>query len=309
MEETRKWVSGRNRLLTAAVGRIERIELGGLLLRVRALCDALDVERTPTGRHMHPFCEFSVMARGAMRWEVEGGAVVELDAAEKGFVMIPPNTPHVRTPLDTPSVITGFMLEFGHSTAWGKELAEKLPKLILRRGCHFGADPGLSAALKVWDEELEGVKPLCLSRLPLLVQDFVVSFFRVHFGGEFGVEAPGRAEVAARVETFIEENLDKPIALDALAARLGMSVRHLSRVFAEDAGVSLGKHIAERKMLLARWELAHTDTLVKAIAADLGFEDVGYFCRAFKKRFGDTPEASRAPKPRVVTVSAARGSS
>jgi len=293
MEDMWKRALGRNRLLAAAASRIERIELGGLLLRIRSLCDALDMERTPTGRHTHPFCEFSFMARGAMRWEVEGGTVVELDATAKDLVMIPPNTPHVRTPLEVPSVITGFMLESGHSTAWGKDFVDKLPKLILRRGCHFRGDPGLSATLKGWDDELEEARPLRMSRLPLLIQDFVVSFFRLHFGDEFKLEATGRRDVAAQVDAFIEENLDKAISLTALAARLGMSVRHLSRVFAEETGVPLGKHVAERKMLMARWELQHTDKLVKAIAADLGFEDVGYFCRAFKKRFGAPPEAAR----------------
>jgi AraC-like DNA-binding protein len=94
----------------------------------------------------------------------------------------------------------------------------------------------------------------------------------------------------AAARTFIEEHLTDPgLGAEQVAAATGISERQLSRVFAAD-GVSVPRHILERRLQLARALLsstAHADqaSTVAEIAGRCGFMSAAYFSHAFRKRF------------------------
>ncbi|WP_411733835.1 AraC family transcriptional regulator [Paeniglutamicibacter sp.] len=100
----------------------------------------------------------------------------------------------------------------------------------------------------------------------------------------------------ATARSYIEDNLcDPELGAPRIAAGIGISERHLSRIFAE-AGEPPGSYIRERRLELARDLLsdpARHATPVGAIADQVGFASQGYFARAFKARFGSSPLALR----------------
>jgi len=57
--------------------------------------------------------------------------------------------------------------------------------------------------------------------------------------------------------------------------------------------MSLGLFILERKLRIAQRLLATTDYPVKTIALELGYSDVGYFCRVFRTHLLGTPNNYR----------------
>ncbi|MHA7243783.1 helix-turn-helix transcriptional regulator [Paeniglutamicibacter antarcticus] len=87
----------------------------------------------------------------------------------------------------------------------------------------------------------------------------------------------------------------------AVAAAVGISERHLSRIFAE-AGESLGSDFRERRLQLATEILtgpAHGSMPVGRISRELGFASQSCFPRVFKARFGITPLALRRESVRA----------
>jgi AraC-like DNA-binding protein len=98
------------------------------------------------------------------------------------------------------------------------------------------------------------------------------------------------AAYRAAARTFIDHNLADP-ALSAaqVAAAVGISTRHLSRVFAE-AGPSVPKYVLARRLEAARGLLERPEAgamTVAAVAHRCGFASAAHFSNAFRARFGE----------------------
>ena len=111
-------------------------------------------------------------------------------------------------------------------------------------------------------------------------------------GGRIGLPVAHRA--AARA--FIEENLADPTLSAAdVATAIGISERHLSRIFAA-AGTSVPRYILSRRLDSAYAMLTGTGTeQVRAadVAARCGFTSTAYFSHTFRNRFGVTTREVR----------------
>ena len=106
-----------------------------------------------------------------------------------------------------------------------------------------------------------------------------------------GAQAARPAAYRAAARTFIEENLTDPgLGADQVAAAIGISERHLSRVFAADEA-SVPRYVLSRRLELARAMLAASapgqeTATVAEIAARCGFVSTTYFSHVFRKQFG-----------------------
>jgi AraC family transcriptional regulator, regulatory protein of adaptative response / DNA-3-methyladenine glycosylase II len=78
-----------------------------------------------------------------------------------------------------------------------------------------------------------------------------------------------------------------------LAARLGISARHLRRVFGAQLGVSPLQYLQTRKLLTAKQLLADTSLPVTQIAAASGFASLRRFNAAILERYGLSPTQMR----------------
>lgn len=90
--------------------------------------------------------------------------------------------------------------------------------------------------------------------------------------------------------------LDEPEAWDGaapsighLAARLGVSDRHLRRIFEAQLGVSPLRYLQTRRLLAAKQLLADTDLPVSAVALASGFASLRRFNAAFSAHYGLSP--------------------
>lgn len=87
--------------------------------------------------------------------------------------------------------------------------------------------------------------------------------------------------------------------LQALAARLGVSDRHLRRVFEQRLGVSPLQYLLTRKLLSAKQLLADTALPVSEVALASGFSSLRRFHAAFSARYGLNPtQMRRGPSSR-----------
>ena len=100
----------------------------------------------------------------------------------------------------------------------------------------------------------------------------------------------------ASARCFIDEHLADPdLCPGRVADAVGISERHLTRVFAEE-GEPPSAYVLRRRLERARSLLAdegERTTPIAAVAARCGFSSQAYFARVFKARFGMTPLAAR----------------
>lgn len=92
---------------------------------------------------------------------------------------------------------------------------------------------------------------------------------------------------------WAQDNLDRPLALTALADRVHLSPRTLDRRFREQLGVSPGRWLLERRVEAARELLETTQLTVEAVSAQVGLSSGANLRRRFQDAVGTTPAAYR----------------
>lgn len=102
----------------------------------------------------------------------------------------------------------------------------------------------------------------------------------------------GRAAVRAAVN-YIEEHLADPITLRDIAFHTGRSVRSIQQAFHDDLRTTPMNYVRDRRLERARNQLADAlprdGVTVTEVAERWGFNHLGNFSAAYRKRFGESP--------------------
>ncbi len=89
---------------------------------------------------------------------------------------------------------------------------------------------------------------------------------------------------------YIEKYFAKKLTLLEIAEYANVSVSNLCHSFKEKHGTSVFAYIMNFRLRNARnLILSEPGLQIKAVAGASGFDDVSYFCRAYKKKFGKSP--------------------
>jgi AraC-like DNA-binding protein len=112
----------------------------------------------------------------------------------------------------------------------------------------------------------------------------------VLLGAGFGARRPLDTGPLARAEEFIAANLAEALTPTLIARAAGMSVRALHYAFRQNRARTPGEFVRERRLDRARDLLADAASrTVTEVALDCGFNHMGDFSAAYRRRFGETP--------------------
>ena len=87
---------------------------------------------------------------------------------------------------------------------------------------------------------------------------------------------------------YINENLDRKLSLDEVAARFYISRGTVNKLFRESMGSSFYRYVTQRRLALAR-ALINEGKSMKNAGLRCGFSDYSTFYKAFKKEYGISP--------------------
>jgi AraC-like DNA-binding protein len=108
-------------------------------------------------------------------------------------------------------------------------------------------------------------------------------------GGDGAVQGPSYAHREA-ARSYIDRHLfDSALSAAQVAGAIGISTRHLSRVFADD-GTTVPKYVLARRLDAARALLQRpgaTSLMIAEVAHRCGFTSAAHFSGAFASRFGE----------------------
>ncbi|MBA3537072.1 MAG: helix-turn-helix domain-containing protein [Tatlockia sp.] len=99
---------------------------------------------------------------------------------------------------------------------------------------------------------------------------------------------------------LIYDNIDKPITLEEIALKSGLSLASMKRLCEQAINQSPGAFIRRLRMELAFRSLQSRETSVLEVALASGFEDQSSFARRFKETFGFSPTQARE-KMKIVS--------
>lgn len=99
--------------------------------------------------------------------------------------------------------------------------------------------------------------------------------------------------ILKKVVDFINENINKHISIEELAALTRWESRHFQRQFNKYIGKTPLKFITFRKIEKAKALLIETKIPTRQVGYEMGFTSHGNFCATFKKHTGKTPEEYR----------------
>ncbi len=103
-----------------------------------------------------------------------------------------------------------------------------------------------------------------------------------------------------KAKRYIEEHLAEAICIADLAAELGTSYRHFSRLFKASVGVSPQQYHIELRINRAKELLVDRNNRIGEISAQLGFYDPLYFCRLFRKQTNHSPSEWRDLRGQII---------
>jgi AraC-like DNA-binding protein len=100
-------------------------------------------------------------------------------------------------------------------------------------------------------------------------------------------------EKMKQVLKYVENNYMEKITIADIAATVDYSESHFMRYFKETMGISFIGYLKDYRLTVAARLLASSDSSVLDIASEVGFDNLSYFNRAFKQKYGMTPRQFR----------------
>ena len=125
-----------------------------------------------------------------------------------------------------------------------------------------------------------------MGKLSAIAYEFFIDFFE---------ETNNKKSTALdKILSHIEKTFRENQSLEDIAKVGGVSVSTLCHGFKKSQGKTVMEHIVSLRLEWAKWYIvANPSCLVKEVAKLSGFDDVSYFCRAFKKKYGSSPSRGR----------------
>ncbi|GGH36334.1 ABC transporter substrate-binding protein [Paenibacillus segetis] len=100
---------------------------------------------------------------------------------------------------------------------------------------------------------------------------------------------PKKTDLIEQIIQYIHEHYYEPITLESLAELWSYSIQYLSKQFKQRTGRSPIEYVIQTRMAKAKEIMMCSDVSIQEIAASVGYSDVFYFTRLFKKQVGITP--------------------
>jgi transcriptional regulator GlxA family with amidase domain len=165
-------------------------------------------------------------------------------------------------------------------------------RLFLRDGC-FATSGGLTAGM---DLALALVEDLGAAAALAVARYLVMYVKRPGNQAQFSAPLAAQAQGDARMGTLVDwllANLANELTIERMVERAAMSARNFRRVFAETYRMTPARFVEKLRLEQACMRLTQSKASIERIASGVGFNSADAFRRAFRARYGATPNEYR----------------
>jgi AraC-like DNA-binding protein len=199
------------------------------------------------------------------------------------LLLVPPGVPHHGFSRHRRLTLGSFHVEV--TLPGGQDVFALLaPPMVRKVPTGSRLDCYLRAAMEEWDRSDNLTSLMLRPWAKLITLELLAS------DAAAGLLAPRAVDpLVAEMLDELTRRLDHPVTLDDLARWAGFTPQHINRTFRRVLGVTPLQYLAGLRMDRAAALLVDGRLTVRAIAAQVGFDDPFYFSRLFKQHFGRSP--------------------
>ncbi|MNO36231.1 HTH-type transcriptional regulator YesS [compost metagenome] len=114
-----------------------------------------------------------------------------------------------------------------------------------------------------------------------------------HLSQELAARAVKERNPMTDIVKYIEQNYQSDLSLQEVAGKFYVSREYISRKFKQEYGINFSDYIGSVRIDKAKLLLQNPNLKLSQISEMVGFHDVKYFSKVFKKQVGFTPKDYR----------------
>ena len=249
--------------------------------------------------HWHREFEFSLVAGGSVTCKI-GQKAISLDAGDGLFLNS--KTIH-RFEAAEGGTLKNLIFPAEFIASPGSIVAQKYVQPVLSARCEYVV---LKQGQISDDESLRLMGEMCgtvesggpvwelrTQRLALELWGELYALFRNRLGEERLREGHFSQARLREMLSYIHRNYGGTITLKDISAAANISPSEALRCFRAGVGTTPVRYLNQYRLRRAKDLLLSTGDTVTAVAAAVGFESAGYFCRVFKASYGLAPNEFR----------------
>lgn len=163
-------------------------------------------------------------------------------------------------------------------------LSGSLPFIKSNAGCY---DMVMERLRTVWGEWQEGL-PYVRLRAAALTLEALALWSRELVRGEQTTVSQQHVD---RMKAYLQDHYRGKVTKDHLGEFIGRSPNHAATLFRQVTGQTISEYVHSLRMRTAVYMLTESLLTVSEISDYLGYSDVTYFQRVFKRSLGHSPSA------------------
>lgn len=261
--------------------------------KIRSLSEVLAGKDLNQDLHRHDFYFFLVVTKGAGLHAID---FIKFPVTEYSIFIMRPGQVHQ---LYLKAGSEGYLLEFNKEFRFLSPVSgnQQLRKTTNRNFCKLEKKDfsTLSATLQSMLEEYRAKQEGYENVIKATMEVFLTQYLRYRQHSE-SASMKANTYQQEKLQEFmdlLETNISTTKQVAAYADMVHLSPFQLNSITKSFLGKTVTELIEDQILLEAKRYLLATSNQVNQIAFQLGYEDVSYFIRFFKKRTGQTPEAFR----------------
>lgn len=148
---------------------------------------------------------------------------------------------------------------------------------------------------KIYNDFISLCNLLFMDKIPLIEKEenlinFISSLFLEFTDiGKVENNDTKNLKIALKIQSYLEENVEDEILLEAISKHMNLSVVHILRIFKQEFGLPIHSYLLNQKVHFAK-DLLRKNIPISEIAQMSGFFDQSHLNKSFKRVFQLTPK-------------------
>lgn len=245
--------------------------------------------------HWHEEAELTVILKGRCRYQID---LVEYEAEEGDILFVPPLVLHAIRKKAEEEMISEtyvFHLNFLGGNSTDICAARYLTPIIrqeIRLPHKITKEHPVYVSLKRVFDQIRSVYDSNITGYEIAIKSFLLQaiFLLLQYSEKFTKQEMGEySEKLKSVLDYIETHIEETISIEELSKVCYFSEYHFMRFFKKHMNMTCIEYINNLRLEKAVEAFEAGNTSILEVSLSVGFHNLSYFHRAFKKKYGMTP--------------------